>query len=100
MQYRCLDRTGTQVRELCLGAMTFGRGVTEELGHRMLDRFVAARGTFEHTRGALDARLVARRGPDGPPRRGERDRVSLLLQLCQWWRTSPIASGLSQQGDR
>ncbi len=38
-----------QVSELCLGAMTFGRETTEELSHRMLDRFVEAGGNFVDT---------------------------------------------------
>ncbi len=49
MEYRFLGRTGMQVSELCLGAMTFGRETTEELSHRMLDRFVEAGGNFVDT---------------------------------------------------
>lgn len=49
MEYRFLGGTGLKVSELCLGAMTFGRETDEETSHRMLDRFVAAGGTFIDT---------------------------------------------------
>lgn len=44
-----MGRTGLKVSELCLGAMTFGREMSEEDSHRMLDRFVAAGGNFIDT---------------------------------------------------
>ena len=49
MNTRYLGRTGLKVSELCLGAMTFGREATEAESHAMLDRFVAAGGTFIDT---------------------------------------------------
>jgi aryl-alcohol dehydrogenase-like predicted oxidoreductase len=49
MQYRYLGRTGLQVSELCLGAMTFGRESSEELSGQMLDYFVEAGGNFIDT---------------------------------------------------
>lgn len=49
MQQRFLGRTGLQVSEACLGAMTFGREADEATSHRMLDRFVDAGGTFVDT---------------------------------------------------
>jgi len=49
MQYRTLGRTGLKVSELCLGAMTFGREATEAESFALLDRFVAAGGTFIDT---------------------------------------------------
>ncbi|ADI14948.1 aldo/keto reductase [Truepera radiovictrix] len=51
MNQRYLGRTGLKVSELCLGAMTFGREheATEAESHAMLDRFVAAGGTFIDT---------------------------------------------------
>jgi len=49
MEHRFLGRTGMQVSELCMGAMTFGREATEELSHRMLHRFVEAGGNFIDT---------------------------------------------------
>jgi aryl-alcohol dehydrogenase-like predicted oxidoreductase len=49
MQYRYLGRTGLQVSELCLGAMTFGRESSEELSYQMLDHFVEAGGNFIDT---------------------------------------------------
>lgn len=49
MEYRFLGRSGLSVSELCLGAMTFANGTDEPTAHRMLDRFVAAGGTFIDT---------------------------------------------------
>lgn len=49
MNYRYLGRTGLKVSELCLGAMTFGREASETDSHKMLDRFVAAGGSFIDT---------------------------------------------------
>lgn len=49
MEYRHMGKTGLQVSELCLGAMTFGREATEAESHAMLDRFVAAGGNFIDT---------------------------------------------------
>jgi aryl-alcohol dehydrogenase-like predicted oxidoreductase len=49
MNYRFLGRTGLRVSELCLGAMTFGRETTEEISHRILDRFLTAGGNFIDT---------------------------------------------------
>ncbi|MGH6925112.1 MAG: aldo/keto reductase [Propylenella sp.] len=49
MDYRSLGRTGVKVSELCLGAMTLGREVSEADSARMLDRFVAAGGNFIDT---------------------------------------------------
>jgi aryl-alcohol dehydrogenase-like predicted oxidoreductase len=49
MRYRFLGSTGVSVSELCLGTMTFGRESDEELSRTMMDRFVAAGGTFLDT---------------------------------------------------
>jgi aryl-alcohol dehydrogenase-like predicted oxidoreductase len=49
MEYRFLGKTGLRVSELCLGAMTFGREADEAESFAMLDRFVAAGGTFIDT---------------------------------------------------
>jgi aryl-alcohol dehydrogenase-like predicted oxidoreductase len=51
MNYRYLGRTGLQVSELCLGAMTFGREneATESDSHVMLNHFVASGGNFIDT---------------------------------------------------
>jgi aryl-alcohol dehydrogenase-like predicted oxidoreductase len=46
MDSRFLGRTGLRVSALCLGTMTFGREADEAASHAMLDRFVAADGTF------------------------------------------------------
>lgn len=59
MNYRFLGKTGLRVSELCLGAMTFGRESDEETSRQILDRFVAAGGTFidtadVYTRGASE----------------------------------------------
>lgn len=49
MEYRYLGKTGLQVSELCLGAMTFGRESTEEESYQVLNRFVEAGGNFIDT---------------------------------------------------
>ena len=49
MEYRFVGKSGLQVSELCLGAMTFGREASEAESHQMLDRFVAAGGNFIDT---------------------------------------------------
>ncbi len=49
MQYRFLGRTGMQVSELCLGAMTFGREATEAESIQMMDCFVEQGGNFIDT---------------------------------------------------
>jgi aryl-alcohol dehydrogenase-like predicted oxidoreductase len=49
MEIRTLGRTGLEVSELCLGAMTFGREASEADSHRMLDRFADAGGIFIDT---------------------------------------------------
>ena len=40
MEFRFLGNTGLKVSELCLGAMTLGREVTEEDSRQMLDRLL------------------------------------------------------------
>ena len=49
MEYRYLGRTGLNVSELCLGAMTFGRESTEAESYQVLDHFKAAGGNFIDT---------------------------------------------------
>lgn len=51
MNYRYLGKTGLQVSDLCLGAMTFGREkeATEAESFQMMDRFLAAGGNFIDT---------------------------------------------------
>ena len=49
MNYRYLGKSGLKVSELCLGTMTFGRETSEEVSHRMLDRFVEVGGNFVDT---------------------------------------------------
>jgi aryl-alcohol dehydrogenase-like predicted oxidoreductase len=49
MQYRFLGRTGMQVSELCLGAMTFGREASEAESIQMMDCFVEQGGNFIDT---------------------------------------------------
>lgn len=50
MQYVKLGDTGPQVSEICLGTMTWGSQMRDEKrAHAMLDRFVAAGGTFIDT---------------------------------------------------
>ena len=49
MKFRYLGKTGLKVSALCLGTMTFGREADAETSHAILDRFVAAGGTFIDT---------------------------------------------------
>jgi aryl-alcohol dehydrogenase-like predicted oxidoreductase len=49
MEYRTLGRTGLTVSELCLGAMTLGRELSEAESMPLLDRFAEAGGTFIDT---------------------------------------------------
>lgn len=49
MRYRFMGRTGLKVSELCLGAMTFGREMSETDSHHMMDRFIGAGGNFIDT---------------------------------------------------
>ena len=49
MEYRYLGRTGVRVSPLCLGCMTFGRGTPEEESYRILDRAIEAGINFVDT---------------------------------------------------
>jgi aryl-alcohol dehydrogenase-like predicted oxidoreductase len=49
MKMRFMGKTGLQVSELCLGAMTFGRESSEEISRQILDRFIEAGGNFIDT---------------------------------------------------
>ncbi len=49
MDYHFLGRTGMQVSELCLGAMTFGREASEAESIQMMDCFVEQGGNFIDT---------------------------------------------------
>lgn len=55
VEYRYLGATGLKVSDICLGAMTFGRESGEDDSHRLLDRFVAAGGTFIDTANVYSA---------------------------------------------
>lgn len=59
MEYRYLGKTGLQVSELCLGAMTFGRETDESTSFAMMDTFAESGGNFidtadVYTRGASE----------------------------------------------
>jgi aryl-alcohol dehydrogenase-like predicted oxidoreductase len=49
MQYRYMGKTGMNVSELCLGAMTFGREASEAESYAMLDYFAEQGGNFIDT---------------------------------------------------
>jgi len=57
MRQRNMGKTGLEVSELCLGAMTFGRESTEEISNQMLNRFVEVGGNFIDTADAYSAGL-------------------------------------------
>ncbi len=49
MDYRRMGKTGLEVSQLCLGAMTFGRECDEALSVQMLNRFIEVGGNFIDT---------------------------------------------------
>src|SRR5450755_3760401 len=49
MEYRTMGRSGCAVSAYCLGTMTFGSETDEAGAHQLLDRFLAAGGTFVDT---------------------------------------------------
>src|SRR5690242_16135989 len=55
MEYRLMGKTGLEVSEICLGAMTFGRESSEEISVQMLNRFVELGGNFIDTADAYSA---------------------------------------------
>jgi aryl-alcohol dehydrogenase-like predicted oxidoreductase len=57
MNYRNMGKTGLQVSELCLGAMTFGRESSEAVSAQMLNLFVEHGGNFIDTADAYSAGL-------------------------------------------
>ncbi len=57
MKQRNMGKTGLQVSELCLGAMTFGRESSEEVSNQMLNRFLEVGGNFIDTADAYSRGL-------------------------------------------
>lgn len=57
MKQRNIGKTGLQVSELCLGAMTFGRESSEEVSNQMLNRFLEVGGNFIDTADAYSQGL-------------------------------------------
>jgi aryl-alcohol dehydrogenase-like predicted oxidoreductase len=57
MKQRNMGKTGLQVSELCLGAMTFGRESSEEVSNQMLNRFLEVGGNFIDTADAYSQGL-------------------------------------------
>lgn len=49
MEYRRLGHSGMMVSELCLGCMTFGREIDEDLSRGMVETFIEAGGNFIDT---------------------------------------------------
>lgn len=80
MQFRSLGRTGAQVSDLCLGAMTFGGKTDEQEAYRVVDRFLEAGGNF------IDTANVYGRGKSEEitgralARDGKRDKVFLATK--------------------
>ena len=80
MQYRSLGRTGAQVSDLCLGAMTFGWKTDQDEAIRVVDRFLEAGGNF------IDTANVYGRGKSEEitgralNRDGKRDKVFLATK--------------------
>lgn len=57
MKQRNMGKTGLQVSELCLGAMTFGRESSEEVSNQMLNHFLEVGGNFIDTADAYSQGL-------------------------------------------
>ncbi|MEO7717788.1 MAG: aldo/keto reductase [Capsulimonas sp.] len=80
MKYNSLGRTGAQVSNLCLGAMTFGWKTEEDEAFRIVDRFMEAGGNF------VDTANVYGRGKSeiitgkALARDGKRDRIFLATK--------------------
>lgn len=80
MKFRPLGRTGVQVSDLCLGAMTFGGKTDQEEANKMVDHFLEAGGNF------IDTANVYGRGKSEEitgralNRDGKRDRVFLATK--------------------
>jgi aryl-alcohol dehydrogenase-like predicted oxidoreductase len=96
MEYRKLGKTGLKVSELCLGAMTFGRESTEEVGFQIMDRFADAGGNFidtadVYTRG-ISEEIVGRWMKDKP-----RDNFIIATKVRFAMGEDPNEVGLSRK---
>ena len=54
MEFRFLGKTGLRVSELCLGAMYFGKEISEQESHLFMDTYVEAGGNFIDTADVYD----------------------------------------------
>lgn len=98
MNQTYLGRTGLKVSELCMGAMTFGREheATEAESHDMLDRFVAAGGTFIDTANVY-SRGVSEEIVGRWLERQERDRLVIATKVRFPMGDGPNEVGLSRK---
>jgi len=91
LQFRRLGRSGIQVSELALGAMTFGREADERTSTAIVDHFLAAGGNLVDTAdrygGGESERIVGRALV------GRRDEVILATKF-RW----PMGSGPNDRG--
>lgn len=80
MQFRSLGRTGAQVSDLCLGAMTFGGKTDQEEAFRMVDRFMEAGGNFVDTANVYGRGKSEEITGRALNRDGKRDRIFLATK--------------------
>jgi aryl-alcohol dehydrogenase-like predicted oxidoreductase len=95
MEMRTLGRTGTQVSELCLGAMTFGREADEATSKALVDRFLDAGGNFVDTANVYS--LGVSEEITGRALAGRRDDVVLATKVRFRMGDGPNDVGLSRR---
>ncbi len=95
MEYRRLGRTGLMVSELCLGCVTFGRELAEEVSREIIARFLDAGGNF------IDTADVYAKGSSeeitGRAIKGVRDDVVLATKVRFPMGEGPNDVGLSRK---
>ena len=80
MQFRSLGRTGAQVSDLCLGAMTFGGKTDQAEADRIVDRFLEAGGNFVDTANVYSRGKSEEITGKSLARDGKRDKVFLATK--------------------
>lgn len=95
MRMRQLGRTGIEVSELCLGAMTFGREIGDAESRLLLDRYLDAEGNLVDTAdvyaGGVSEEIVGR------ALAGRRDRVVLATKVRMPISDDPNDRGASRR---
>jgi len=103
MNYRRLGRTGLKVSEICLGTMQWGWTTDEATGHKVMDAFVEAGGTFIDTADIYS--IWAKDNPGGVSEevigrwlkaRGNRDNLVIATKVRGRMWPGPNGEGLSR----